>query len=163
MWYYKIMDYSNLYRSYQIQAAEVVLDPNEQYYYRKICRWYSKTFHTPLNQVELLPMDHVLTNYYESTMESIPYNELYDIVIDDFLPEIQKENEDDLNEFIKILEEEQREKQKLKSLKSGSITENNKKTNKASKKQQSLNHNDQSGTVSDLTPDINITFDDEEL
>lgn len=97
----------NIYRTYQIQASESILDPDEQSYYRKICRWYSSKFHTPLFQVLSLPVDHVLTNYYESTMEEIPYNDLIDITIQDFIPELVKEQDDTNEEYAKALEEEQ--------------------------------------------------------
>lgn len=169
------MDFNNLYRSYQIQAAESVLDGNESYFYRKICRWYSAKFHTPLITVETLPIDHILTNYYESTMEVIPYNDLFDLVIEDFLPEIQKENEESLEEFMKEMEEEQAEqlakkagiKPKIsdkpdKPLKSGKTPKTITKLSNTLEKPQSLNHVDQSGEVEDLTPNIFTKFDDTE-
>lgn len=145
------MDYNNIYRSYQIQAAEAVLDPDEQAFYRKICRWYSKNFFTPLHIVEALPTDQILTNYYEASMEQIPYNDLYDIVMEDFLPELVQENEDNLEEFMQDLELEQAETLKAKSPKSHT-------TIKTPNKAESLTSVDQSGQ----SPNINITFPDEE-
>lgn len=100
-------DFTNLYRGYQIQAAESVLDPNEVYYYRKICRWYSETFHTPLHEVHKLPADTVLTNYYESIMEKIPHNDLYDQVKVDFLPDLVAKDEEDNEAYAQALEAEQ--------------------------------------------------------
>ena len=157
------MDYNNLYRSYQIKAAEDVLDPDEQAFFRKICRWYSKSFHTPLHLVESLPIDHILTNYYESTMEAIPYNDLYDIVIEDFLPEIQEENETNLQEFIEELEAEQAEQQQRKALKTQPAPISKPKATKKRNKPESLQDSDQSGAIEDSTPNINITFPDDEL
>jgi uncharacterized protein (DUF885 family) len=100
-------DYSNLYMGYQIQAAEAILDPDEASYYRKICRWYSTKFHTPLMQVYQLSTDHVLTNYYESIMENMSYNDLYDQVKEDHLPELVQEDDQDNAEYARQLEEEQ--------------------------------------------------------
>jgi hypothetical protein len=143
------MDFNNLYRSYQIQAAEVVLTPDEAYMYRKMCRWYSEKFHTPLLTVESLPIDHILTTYYESTMEQIPYNDLYDLIIEDFLPEIQEVKDKEDEEFAKALEEEQAQQLAAKALKSG-------KTNKKTVQKKETIEN-----LPDSTPDINIKFDDD--
>jgi hypothetical protein len=46
------------------------------YWLRHIFRWYSKTFSTPLHVVESLPLDHVLTAYYEERYESMNEQEL---------------------------------------------------------------------------------------
>lgn len=100
-------DFTNLYRGYQIQAAESVLDPSEDYYYRKICRWYSETFHTPLTQVYTLSIDHVLQNYYESVLEKVPYNDLFEQVKEDFLPELVEQDDKEAEAYAKDLEKEQ--------------------------------------------------------
>ena len=136
------MDFSNLYRSYQIKAVESVLDPDEAYFYRKVCRWYSTKFHTPLLTVESLPLDQILTNYYESTMESISYNDLYDIAIEDFLPEIQEENDKETEALMADLEKEQAEQLAKKEAK---IPKSHK----------------QPKPTEDSTPDVNIKFDDD--
>lgn len=42
-----------------------VLRPNADYFERKVMRWYSKTFSTPLSEVEELPLEDVFLAYYE--------------------------------------------------------------------------------------------------
>lgn len=53
-------------------ALVAVETGNWDYTYRKICRWYSTTFSTPLHYVELdmLPED-VLQHYFEHTIEKL--------------------------------------------------------------------------------------------
>lgn len=151
----KPKDFNNLYMGFQIQAAESVLDPDEAAYYRRICRWYSTKFHTPLMEVYKLSTDHVLTNYYESVMEAIPYNDLYDQVKEDHLPELveidDKENED----FARALEEEQAltiAKAEAKRLQQAGRL----KTDIPQQKQQSLTTVDQSPQPGD----VSMKFDD---
>lgn len=46
------------------------------YTYRKIFRWYSRTFSTPLHQVEELPLEDVLRAWYEETLEDLDEKDL---------------------------------------------------------------------------------------
>ena len=103
----KLSNIQYLYKSIQIKPIESVLDSDDANSYRKICRWYSKTFHTPLQDVYNLDFEHVLSNYYESTFEEIPYNDLYDIAIEDFIPELAEQNNEDAEQYAKDLEAEQ--------------------------------------------------------
>jgi hypothetical protein len=48
-----------------------VEEPDRAATIRSILRWYSKTFHTALHVVEDLPLEDVLTAYYESTYEDL--------------------------------------------------------------------------------------------
>jgi hypothetical protein len=41
------------------------------YHFRRICRWYSTTFHTPLAEVDSLPMEYVLQQFFEHTFEGM--------------------------------------------------------------------------------------------
>jgi len=51
----------------QIIALANVDDPDAKAEYRRICRWYSTKFFTPLHVVEYdLPIEYVLTHYYET-------------------------------------------------------------------------------------------------
>lgn len=51
----------------QIIALASTESPDWKAEYRKICRWYSKEFNTPLDRVEWdLDYVHVLTHYYET-------------------------------------------------------------------------------------------------
>jgi len=58
----------------QILALKAVEQPSWDDFYRKICRWYSKTFHTPLPQVLEMSEMEVLRTYYEEK-----YDEIYQI------------------------------------------------------------------------------------
>jgi hypothetical protein len=55
----------------RVNAMHSVLHGGSDYSMRHVMRWYSKTFHTPLNVVETLPVDHILTHYYEETYENM--------------------------------------------------------------------------------------------
>jgi primosomal protein N' len=170
----KLSNIQYLYKSIQIKAIEAVLDPDDTYSYRRICRWYSKTFHTPLQDVYKLDFEHVLSNYYESTFEEIPYNDLYDIAIEDFIPELAEQNNEDAEQYAKDLEAEQIRTLERKARREGKtaqpvvsapvMTKNqrdSKNVNKADKKQslESKANNDQSPQPEE----INIAFDDENL
>lgn len=46
------------------------------YVYRKIFRWYSKNFYTPLHLVQELPLEDVLRAWYEQTFEDMEDKDL---------------------------------------------------------------------------------------
>ena len=118
----------------QILALASIEDPDWKAQYRKICRWYSKEFCTPLQTVELdLDHIHVLTHYYESSLGTLydsqnegsqeRYEEIKDNIINGFPTEEEAEEadqEDDdwarqLNEDIRRDEEERKAKQAIKA------------------------------------------------
>lgn len=49
----------------RIRALGNVLQPDNAFRIRRVFRWYSHRFHTPLHLVEELPTDAVLQTYYE--------------------------------------------------------------------------------------------------
>ena len=53
----------------RVQALRDVLRPNEGYLLRKIARWYSKAFCTPLHAVFEIPLEDVLQAYFEERAE----------------------------------------------------------------------------------------------
>lgn len=55
----------------RISALHSVEHPDRDYLIRKILRWYSKTFHTPLADVEELPLDDIMQAYYENRVEEM--------------------------------------------------------------------------------------------
>lgn len=61
----------NPYRALQIQALLAVIEQDPEYEIRRILRWYSKVFSTPLHQVEELPLEDVVRAYYEEKFESL--------------------------------------------------------------------------------------------
>lgn len=96
-----------IYRFKQLEAVEAILTNSNEYHYRKICRWFSKEYSTPLMEVYKMPWDFVLQNYYESFLETRPYNEVYDLAVQDYLPEMAEEYEKELQEFADSLVDEQ--------------------------------------------------------
>jgi len=100
-------DEFNYYKFKQLEAISNILLPTDSYFFRKVCRWYSKTFSTKLNEVYDMDWDYILTHYYESSLEEISYNNLIDIVKDEFVPELKEQEDKEADEFAKSLEEEQ--------------------------------------------------------
>jgi hypothetical protein len=64
---------ANFYKSLRILAMADVLkgEPSAEYSLRKVFRWYSEKFHTPLHIVETLPLDFVMRHHYEAQYESL--------------------------------------------------------------------------------------------
>lgn len=69
-------------QSIQILALEAVLRPDWEATYRHICRWYSKTFATPLHTVEDLPTLEVLQHFFESHYEALDEDKLRAAALD---------------------------------------------------------------------------------
>jgi primosomal protein N' len=104
----------NYYKYLQLKALDSVFNPNDLYLQRKICRWYSKEYNTPLKQVLVMAFDEVLTHYYENQFENIPHNDLIDMLVDDHLPDVSSEEDEDIEEWVEDLELEQAENLKKK-------------------------------------------------
>lgn len=95
-----------VYESLQFEAITAILTNDIEYFERKVRRWYSKTFHTPLHEVYGLPWDFILKNYYESVLETQGHNTAYDMAIE-YIPELKEEQDQRDAEFDKFLEEKQ--------------------------------------------------------
>lgn len=66
----------NLWEAIRIQALQSVMKSSAEYEIRKLFRWYSKTFHTPLKEVEDLPLEQIVRDYWESQYENMDEGEL---------------------------------------------------------------------------------------
>jgi len=66
----------------RIRSLLDVLEGDFDYQYRRICRWYSTTFHTPLSEVDSLPVDWVLRAFFESNFERLNRKELRKLAIE---------------------------------------------------------------------------------
>ena len=66
----------NLFKAIQLQALLAVIKPDDAAETRKIVRWFSKTFHTPIAQVEEMPFEDVLQVYYEEKFEEMSEDDL---------------------------------------------------------------------------------------
>ena len=103
----------NYFHYLQLKAFDNVFNPTDDYLQRKICRWYSKEYNTPLHQVLEMSFDNILTHYYESMFENMNSTQLYDNLIP-HLPEIIEEQDTEDEEFTQMLEKEQENQLKKK-------------------------------------------------
>ena len=134
-----------VYESLQLDAIRAVLLNDREYFCRKVCRWYSTNFHTPLHDVYKLEWTFVLQQYYEKTLENLDYNDVYDLAVKDYVPEFADQEEKENREFAQSLIKEQKAtlaKKEAKKQKQVPISES-----KASKKPE--------------VKTMNLNFDDE--
>lgn len=97
----------------RILALHGVLTDTDDYRYRYVQRWYSKTFHTPLRLVQDIPISEILLHFWECKYEGMDTEDLEEErVLVTEAPEVRKarihrEQEEKLaNEtFIRELEE----------------------------------------------------------
>lgn len=64
------------YSAVRILAFKAVFDQDPEYILRKIIRWYSKTYYTPIAQVEELPFEEILQAYFEEKYEAMHKDDL---------------------------------------------------------------------------------------
>lgn len=62
---------ASTFRNIQILAIRDVEYPSWDSFYRKVCRWYSREFHVPLNQMDTIPELEVIRTYYEDQYEKL--------------------------------------------------------------------------------------------
>ena len=106
----------SIYEITQLQAAFDILNKTDIAFYRKVSRWYSNQFHTPLHIVMSgsIPWDEILLHYYEFHYDKLPYNDLLKLA-HDFLPELAQAKEEEEDEFLKrLMEADKAKKQSLK-------------------------------------------------
>ncbi len=53
------------------RALLAVLRPDQEANLRHIFRWYSRTFHTPLHEVDDLPVEEILLHWFEAQFEDM--------------------------------------------------------------------------------------------
>ena len=140
----------SIYECLQVNAIFDKLTQNDMFFFRKICRWYSEKFHTPLHEVmegSVVGWDEILKHYYEYNIDSQSYNEIFELAMKEYLPEFADDWERQNEEFAKALIEEQKmlqEKAKKKKLKEKEKTEEDNKIN-------------------NLPPPINMSFEDKDF
>lgn len=112
------MDYFRALRT--LALADVTRDPPApSYALRRIFRWYSSKFATPLHLVDDLPLHDVLQHYYEAHFE-----EMDDVAIHQEVVELSKSPEalaaerdqNEYEEYLLIKEEEQKQEAQKKRL-----------------------------------------------
>jgi Ran GTPase-activating protein (RanGAP) involved in mRNA processing and transport len=81
---------------------------DSEYFQRKVMRYYSEHFHTPLLEVYNLPWPFVFTNYIEHILEkNYSTKDFYELVVDICYPEKRVSEEKETQEWIKRIEEEE--------------------------------------------------------
>ena len=110
----------------EILALKSVALKDPEYFTRKVCRYYSEKFHTPLVEVYALPWAFVFTNYIEHIIETNnSKEEIYNIAVDVFYPEKKRvknfmgefqTEEEELDAWIKKVEKEAQEERDRKSM-----------------------------------------------
>lgn len=112
-----LVDTSTLYESLQLEAIEGKLTGSLAYFERKVRRWFSKEFSTPLMDTYKIPWQTILLNYYEDAIDSMSTNDVFDKAVFEYLPEFKKQAEEEDREFAQSLLEEQKATIRKKALK----------------------------------------------
>ena len=115
--YKNLKDTTKVYESIQLEAIEGFLLKSFEFFERKVRRWYSKNFSTPLKDTHHIPWEEILLNYYEDAIDSRDYNEILEMAMSDYIPEFAKIKEIEDAEFDRELEEEQKQTIKKKAQK----------------------------------------------
>jgi hypothetical protein len=113
----------DFFEAIRIQALRDVISGSDQdYLLRKIHRWYSKTFSTPLHEALDLPLEDVVRAWFEERFEGLESEQLEELRQE--ILETPSEREARLrvadaeaaeaDEFAKLVEEEEAEKAKTK-------------------------------------------------
>jgi hypothetical protein len=90
----------DFYKTIKILCLGSVLNPDEEYELRRIFRFYSAKFNTPLHLVPELPLEEILTAYFESEFEGMAEDKISSLAFE--LTETREEKSR------KSLEEERR-------------------------------------------------------
>jgi len=77
----------------QLLAIEGILTNSLESFERKIRRWFSKEHATAYLDTFKLPWDELLLHYYESNLANKSYNEVFDLAVEEFLPEFIQEQD----------------------------------------------------------------------
>jgi hypothetical protein len=102
-------------------ALANVSQPDSEYFYRKVCRWFSKTFHTPLSEVYKLSFDDILLAYFEEGYEKLSDSEdgeeaIYVDMVKAVDPEYDEKEEEAIEDFIEMVEAEEEAKRKSRGI-----------------------------------------------
>lgn len=66
----------DLLKAVRLSALWAVKKRGPEYMLRHIFRWYSREFHIPLPEVDSIPLENVLTDYFECRYESMEDDDL---------------------------------------------------------------------------------------
>lgn len=112
------MEFQELLDYCQSQAIASAVAPDEDSIWRSLCRTYSKTFHTPLNEVMAMSPRHVVLSVYEEQIEALDLDKyenlekLQDTIMNILDPNYEAEKESKLADDIAQYEREEEERVK---------------------------------------------------
>lgn len=136
----------------ELLAVKSIALKDPEYFQRRVCRYYSEKFHTPLMEVYGLPWAFVFNNYIEHLIETNNDKEdIYNLAIDICYPEKRVDEEEEIQDWIKRIEEEEEAKRQAKKQK--------KEEEKAARKKAQENP----GTDEEEPGEKNPHIDDEEI
>jgi primosomal protein N' len=117
------MNSSDFIKIHDIALAET-LTPSLEYHYRSICRWYSEKYHTPLHIVERdLSPQYVLSHYYESQISHMEEEDVETLIAKALDPDWDEDEEEDIKDFINMIEQEDKARLKRSGNKKQSVSE----------------------------------------
>jgi len=94
------------------KALLSLIDNDPAYHLRKMRRYISKNFSTPMEKVRAMDLEDLAREYHEAVFEELMGSEsgrehLHDIIVELSKPEISKEEEEDIGRFIEDAEREE--------------------------------------------------------
>lgn len=154
----------NHFEALKLNALKAILKPDSDYFIRKVYRWYSKTFHTPLLEAIDIPFEEVLVHYFECRYEDMDEEEREEELRLALMTEEQKKEQQEADEaerlseyqFLKMSEEINKKKAATSKLPEqvSKLTEIIDKTSEAIK-------NEMTSDPEELPPEIDMNFDQE--
>jgi hypothetical protein len=145
---------ANYVKSLKIIAGHEVLTGSVDYFIRRMMRWYSREFNTPLHDVYGLPLEFVFQQYFENDFEGLEQQDInaklkFLALSDEKLQRLMREEDAetaDMHEFVEETKREDEIKEKQRQLE---------------EQKEKLAKQDivsaSPGTV--IPPDIHMTFD----
>jgi len=98
----------------EVISIQELLLKEPEYFARKVYRYYSKNFHTPLAEVYKLPWTFVFTHYLEHLVEQKQQSDIFDIAMEVCYPEYIEAEEEAIQRRIREIEEEEELKRQKK-------------------------------------------------
>lgn len=114
----------SIYQYYQFNSIEGKLLKTDVAFERRVRRWYANELGTSVSKTFDIAWTDIVSHYYDSQIEDTPFNIVFNMAIDEYVPELAEEEEKEQQAFADSLVEEQKETLSKKSLKD----ENSKKT-----------------------------------
>jgi len=150
----------NWFRDIIILSIDAIENPTAMDSYRRICRWYSKTFSTPLSEVEGLDPEYVARAYWEEQVGELADRkssgeEKAEEDYEEFVAKILK----DSNDLVKEADEDDEFFDQLQKQVEKEKAEAEKKANKNSKSEEKL-AKDKEPNLIDTEESISIPSED---